>query len=214
MSEKEKFVLATTSDRRSITVKMVSDFLKTKDTKALADFIYKRLYGRYLKSFDYENDDYIKNYKNGFAIMASCCLLIETYISFTVKEFRYTRNKSMGTFGVFFTTQDKFKVFSKGGRKNDKLSTQREGGTPNDFYQNVRCGILHNAETRNGWRISRNPKKPMFNESTKEINAVKFANNLKAVLKDYKNNLEKSDFDKDSIWINFRNRINDLIESV
>ena len=48
----------------------------------IADFIYERHYRRYLKPFEFSDQTYRKEYKNGFAIMANCCLLIETIESF------------------------------------------------------------------------------------------------------------------------------------
>ena len=212
---KEEIVLAISSKGGQIKVKDVLSLIDSKDSTALSNFIYDRLYGRYLKSFDYDDEDDRKNYKNGFLIMASCCLLIETYVSFTTAEYRDTNGKSGACFGYFFTTESRFSGFSTGGQQpNGKLSTMKQGGIPNDFYANVRCGILHNAETSNGWTISRNPNKPLLSMYSKEINAVKFANNLKAVLKKYQRTLENSDFDSSLIWSNFRARLGDLIDSI
>jgi hypothetical protein len=209
----ENLILATSSGGHEVTVKDCNGYLKAKDKKNLANFIYDRFYGRYLKPFDYPNENYIKNYKSGFALMASCCLLIETYVSFTEKEFRSTKDKSGKTFGHFFTTENRFSNLATGGRKADgTIANKKDGGIPNDFYQNVRCGILHNAETQNGWTITRENNVIYFDSKTKVINATKFANRLKAVLTNYKKILLKSDFDKDDIWNNFKNRLDDLIK--
>jgi hypothetical protein len=207
-------ILATSADGKPISVKDVQLYLNDKDKKQLAQFIYDRLYGRYLKSFDYPAENYHTEYKSGFLLMASCCLLIETYISFTVAKYRSTRDKSGPCFGEFFTTEDRFIEFSDGGRQADgKLSTSKQGGIPNDFYSNVRCGILHSAETKNGWRITRTKARPLFDKQTKQINATKFANRLKTVLSHYKTKLIASDFDNAVIWDNFRNRIDDVIKN-
>ncbi|MCY7352388.1 MAG: hypothetical protein LH606_17275 [Cytophagaceae bacterium] len=209
----DNLVLAISSEGREITVKNCKDYLLAKAQTELATFIFDRFYGRYLKPFEYPNEDYIKNYKNGFALMASCCLLIETYVSFKEKQFKDTSKESRRTFGHFFTTESRFLDLATGGRKVDgTIASKEDGGLPNDFYYNVRCGILHNAETRKGWTITREISAKYFDSATKEINATKFANRLKAVLTDYKKNLIKSDFDKDDIWLNFRNRLTDLID--
>lgn len=212
---KDNIVLAIDNNGKKITVKDCEAYLFNKDKAKLAEFIYHRLYGRYLKVFNFKDKTFEKEYKNGFSIMANCCLLIETYVSFIHKEFRNTNKQSAKTFGYFFSTEIKFKEFSEGAL-NEKggISTKKEGGTPNDFFENVRCGILHNGETRNGWLINRDSTKPYFNKDTKEINATKFVNRLDLVLKSYKNKLIKSDFDKDEIWINFRNKINDIINTL
>jgi len=208
----KNLILATSSDGIEITVQNCLEFLKSKDKEQLANFIYDRLYGRYIKPFDYQSDEYIKNYKNGFAVMTSCCLLIETFSSFTEKQFRNTNGQSGKTFGHFFTTASKFSNLSTGGRKADgTIANKKDGGLPNDFYENVRCGILHNAEIKKGWKITRKKNAKYFDPQTKTINATKFANRLKATLNDYRKKLKKADFDNDDIWINFRNRLTDLI---
>lgn len=208
----DNLILAISSDGQEISVKICNDYLKEKNKKKLAEFIYDRLYGRYLKPFDFQSPDYIDNYKNGFALMTSCCLLIETYVSFTVKQFRNTNGQSRKAFGHFFTTESIFIELSTGGRKaGDTIANKNDGGLPNDFYENVRCGILHNAETKNGWTITRKKTAPYFDPKTKSINATKFANRLKVILSNYKKELIKSDFDKDDIWTSFKNRLTDLI---
>jgi Lhr-like helicase len=69
-----------------ITIDDYNAFLKIKDEaerKAkISEMIYYRFYDRYIKPFEYESKDYEKCYKNGFAMMASGCLLIETLESF------------------------------------------------------------------------------------------------------------------------------------
>lgn len=210
----DNLILATSENGQKITVKNCKEYIANKDKRALANFIYDRLYGRYLKPFDFRSADYEKNYKNGFALMASSCLLIETFVSFKESKYRNTKNLSGECFGYFFTTEPKFVDFATGGRQaNGTISTKKQGGLPNDFYENVRCGILHNAETKNGWTITRNQSKPYFNATTKEINATKFANRLKSVLTSYRKSLINSDFDTDIIWKNFKDRLTDLINN-
>lgn len=204
--KKDDLVLATLSDGSDLTVKDYKQLIAEKNKKKLANFIYDRLYGRYLKPFDFPSDEYIKDYKNGFAIMASCCLLIETFVSFTETKYRNTYNQSGQCFGHFFGSQDRFKELAIGKKLENGLLE-----TPNDFYKNVRCGILHNAETRNRWIITREKEKPFFNLKEKEINATKFANRLKSILKNYKDDLLKADFETSLIWGNFKNRMTDLI---
>ena len=95
-------ILAIDQDGNNITIRKVEDWLNKSAKKELADFFYHRFYGRYLKPFDFNNDEYKKKYKNGFAIMTNCCLLIETFVSFSEPIFRDTKNKSERCFGYFF----------------------------------------------------------------------------------------------------------------
>src|SRR5262245_60152533 len=112
----DNLVLGTSKDGTDITVKDCKKFIANKDKKKLSAFIYDRFYSRYLKPFDFPSDNYNKNYKNGFAIMTSCCLLIETFVSFTEIKYRDTNRQSRQCFGHFFVTQDKFKEFAIGNK--------------------------------------------------------------------------------------------------
>jgi len=207
-------ILATDNDGKEITIGQVEGWLKDKQAnkKNLSQFVYDRLYGRYINPFDFDNKIHPDRYKNGFTIMANCCLLIETYASFREKSFTDTTGKSERCFGWFFLTEKRFVDFSKNGLSvNDyinKLGRLNNKGVPRDFYINVRCGILHNAETRNGWKILR--KDAFYDANTKTINAVKFMNRLKGTLKDYKKELDDSNVGTD-IWNSFVDRVNDII---
>lgn len=54
----ENLILAVSIDGKRIDVKHCREFLKMKDKEKLANFIYDRLYGRYIRPFDYTSDDY------------------------------------------------------------------------------------------------------------------------------------------------------------
>ena len=95
-------VLATDENGKKITIQDLENWIDIGSKKELSDFFYNRFYVRYLKPFEFENKEYIKSYKNGFAIMTSCCLLIETFVSFTELEFKDTNYKSERCFGYFF----------------------------------------------------------------------------------------------------------------
>jgi hypothetical protein len=138
-------------------------------------FIQRRLFERYVepvRALDMHSDT--KQRKNGFYIMAVSCLLIETLESFwqgwETTEYHKDaagRNVPSSTkaFQLFFARQGRFGVFD---------------GT--DFYKRVRCGILHQGETTDGWKILRSG--PMF-DGQKAINAVRFHNQLRLAIFDY-----------------------------
>ena len=211
----ESIILATDKDGNEITIKQIEEWIEDKkhNKENLSQFIYDRLYGRYIKPFDFDDPIFIKKYKNGFSIMANCCLLIETYASFREKVFRDTHKKSERCFGWFFLTESRFLCFSKGGLSihdyTDIDKRIKNKGVPRDFYVNIRCGILHNAETRNGWKITR--KNDFYGEKTKTINAVKFMNRLKSTIDDYRKQLINADINKDEIWNNCVHRIQDIV---
>jgi hypothetical protein len=199
--------------REKIDISKYRKLEHSKDKKSLSDIFYNRLYDRYLKPFTYNAEDFRKEYKNGFSIMANCCLLIETYMSFKEKHLIDTNGKSNECFRLFFTQSTFFEIFAKGGvDENGKLKSKKQGGRPNEFYSNVRCGILHIGETKNGWKIRRDLKTPLFDEATKTINATKFANALEKEIKSYTSKLKKSDWSSNE-WVNFRLKMDDIIKN-
>lgn len=147
--------------------------------------------------------------------MANCCLLIETFVSYTNSEFKDNRYKSERSFGYFFLTNENFNSFSKGGLElkfYEKQLTKylNNRGIPKDFYKNVRCGIIHNGETKNNWKILRNGA--LFNEENKSINASKFLDNLSIVLENFRQNLMTADFNDDEIWKTYKSRLGFMIK--
>ena len=208
-------VLATDKNGKKITIENLENWIKISSKTELANFFFDRFYVRYLKPFEFENDEYIKSHKNGFAIMTSCCLLIETFVSYTELEFKDTSFKSERCFGYFFLKHKEFNCFAKGGleiNKYEKLTTKKlnNKGIPDDFYKNVRCGILHNGETKNNWKILRKGK--LFDEENKSINATKFMSNLVLVMRRFQNDLLFSDFNNSDIWKTYKKRLEYLIE--
>lgn len=212
---KEDIILATDNLGKNITISQLQNWINTESKTELADFFYHRFYGRYIKPFDFKNSEYIKTYKNGFAIMTSCCLLIETFVSFTEPFFIDTNQKSERCFGYFFSNQKEFIEFSKGGlNKSDYKDSNRKKinnkGIPKDFYKNVRCGILHNGEVKNNWRITRNGI--LYDTENKVINSHLFLQKLKDVMKQFKFNLKNSNIE-DEIWKTYLLRLKDLIKN-
>lgn len=67
------------------------------------------------------------------------------------------------------------------------------------FHRNVRCGILHQGETRHAWKILRSG--PLFDEKTRTINATRFLRAMKKVLDDFCNRFKTADrTSKDPTW--------------
>ncbi|MBC6995445.1 hypothetical protein QWY85_10200 [Neolewinella lacunae] len=176
----------------------------------LADFIFSRLYYRYIKPFEFRSKSVIKNktsgknvneysllYKNGFSVMANCCLLIETLETF-LRGWENSSNKSEAAFLKFFSRDKNFKEFAV-----DDM--------PTIFYKSIRCGILHQGETTNGWRITRDERKLILDTNSKEINASKFLGQLKQSITDYKDELLKADWN-DEIWKMARNKLKSIVK--
>jgi hypothetical protein len=174
----------------TVTVKRYREMEKARDRDGLADFIYERLSERYIMPVT-------SGAKNGFAMMACACLLIETLESF-YNGWRSTEGISPveAPFRQFFNREARFASFH-----NDAES----------FYKGVRCGLLHQGETKGGWRVSRKLGAPVFDSKTKMIQATKFLNRLHASLRTYRDALKKADW-KGDLWGNFRRKMNNIIQ--
>jgi hypothetical protein len=117
---------------KGFTVRDYRQAVKDQNATAIADGIRQRFHERYLTPITGTT-------KHGFTMMAGACLTIEALESFRQGWSRTDKNgRSPETFRLFFDSFDSFKPFR---------------GL--DFYKHVRCGILHQAETTGGWKISR-----------------------------------------------------------
>lgn len=117
--------------------------------------------------------------KNGFLIMAVCCLLIETLESF-YQGHEDTKGASGTIFKDFFANHARFRAI-------------HDAGLSKSFFEDVRCGILHQGETKGGWTISRSPSCPMFVPGNcadgPKLNATLFHNELSRQIRDYARDL-------------------------
>ena len=215
----KSLIIGTDSEDKEIDIEIVEKWLKDIEQykESLADVVYFRLFNRYLRPFELESLDYRKNYKSGFAIMANCCLHIETYISFTVREFIDTHNQSERCFGYFFVTEPRFNAFAQGGLPSGEykdLTTDFRGkgkGIPKKFYSGVRCGILHNGETRDSWRIRRDSCDLLqISRNYKVIQANTFLSEMKNILKEYRERLKSSHSDSE-LWLVCKERLYSII---
>lgn len=181
-------------------IKLASDFYlddykqldEGKNKVRIADFVFKRLSERYLIPLE----NVPSEFKSGFSLMANSCLLIETYESFR-QGWDSTEGSNSRTFKTFFYREHGFVIF-----KSDAY----------DFYSNIRCGILHQGETKGGWKITRKKDAPLFNRVEKTINAAKFFKELRKSLEAYRDLLKTADWDS-KVWVNCRKKIYFIIEN-
>lgn len=144
------------------------------DRPKVAKFIKCRLSSRYLEPFEKQD----KSTKSGFAMMACYCLFMETLQAFREGKDRTKSQQNNCTFCHFFRNEAEY-----------TLGIFEDIAT--DFYKNIRCGILHQGETSNGWKIRR--EGDLFNTETKTINTNKFGEALKDVLERYVECLKTDD---------------------
>jgi len=153
----------------SMTVARYRALEQAGDRHALACFVRERFDERYFRPVEDSRS------KHGFALMAIGCLVIEALESF-YQGLADTRGKSAEMFRRFLNRGTPLRVF---------------GGRNNWFYRDVRCGILHQAETRGGWRIRR--AGALFDASTRTINASRFLRELRKQVEAYSNQLAQDD---------------------
>lgn len=198
----------------NVTMEDIERYITDETNKEkIAEFIYHRYYERYLKIFFFESkniatytddenkektgDIFKTEYKNGFVMMASCCLLIETLASFFKGDDKTPRGSGTQPFET---------LFKKAIDYNNKL-----GEFCNEkFYTNVRCGILHQGETYKEFKIRRTGE--LYDKPNSQINATMFANELKAFLKSYIDELKSAKWDGE-LWDNCRVKLRYIINN-
>jgi hypothetical protein len=166
------------------TVRNYQDALHAGDASRalIADAIHRRFTERYL-------DPALGVPQHGFTMMAIACLMIEALECFR-QGLPTSRNISQPVFTAFVAWAPPLAVFA----------SER-----NALYANVRCGILHQAETRGGWKILR--QGPLFDLPTRTINAIAFLDALRQILHDYCEGLKTTRWDSPE-WENVRARMN------
>lgn len=159
------------------------DFSKDK----MIELVHHRFYNRYLK--------HAKSADSGFLKMAIACLLIETIESFK-QGLKNTKGKSSKMFQDFFHSEKRhFPGFD---------------AIHKDFFDNVRCGILHQAETTNAWRILLDG--PLLDLSEKQINADQFVQGLEYSMTEYIDRLREHHF-TNKLWKNTLFKLEDICDN-
>jgi len=120
-------------------------------TAVYNDFFITRLSDRYLspiKSIK-QDGDYTGE---GFSIMTIICSLIEFLeTTYQGKNYKYRRNGDppLGRYEYSKSTQ----IFIDFLSNRTPFNTQFNLQNADDFYKNIRCGLLHEARTNGNWTI-------------------------------------------------------------
>lgn len=130
-------------------------------------------------------------FKSGFNMMANCCLLIEAIEAFNNGWDVTPQNGK--PFKAFFTRNKAFSSLS-----SKKVSL--------DFYENIRCGILHQGEIKNGWKIRRNTSL-LFDSENKIIDANCFIKEMENTIIEYCDTLKRNPSHKE-IWNKAKRKMN------
>lgn len=143
--------------------------------KALGQFFVERFDERYFRPIEDSTS------KHGFTILAIACLVIEALESF-YQGLPDTKSVSKKMFQDFFARDTALKSLAGG---NDW------------FYNDIRCGILHQSESRGGWRVLR--RGPLLNVQAKTINATAIVCALKLDVRQYALKIQTDE----QLWRNF-----------
>lgn len=146
----------------------------------LGQFIVERFNERYFRPIEDSSS------KHGFASLAVACIVIETLESF-YQGLPDTKKASKKMFSDFFARDTKLNVFAS---------------ENNWFYEDIRCGILHQCETRGGWRVLRSGS--ILDTKNKAINATAVLRALQDVVQQYSIQLLVDE----TLWANFRKKMN------
>ena len=169
-----------------------------KDRQGISEFVHQRFLERYLLPVKGDQCDTYASQeaKSGFTMMAICCLMIEALESFHQGWPNTRKKKGANIFNSFFSRYQEFSPLQGHGAQ---------------FYSHVRCGIMHQAETTDGWLIRRD-QLLMVDTVAKIIDANSFVKNLEACLDHYCDELISTDWDG-LTWINFRAKMNGVIRN-
>ena len=174
---------------KSVTVDKYKKLETQEDKRAIAAFIVERFDERYFDPVISSSS------KHGFTMMAVGCLVIEALESFYQG---WHSSKDKKPFKKFFERQ-----------KNQGRPLGVFANHEIKFHDNIRNGILHQAETKGGWKIRRSGVLLDLNDTT--INAECFIRELRKAVAEYANRLQT---DPDPVlWHNFKKKMKQVCDN-
>lgn len=152
----------------------------------------------------------------GFAIMALCCLLVETIQCYreglpssSDNDLDYMEKLPLNndpeyklpTPRPFKEGKDPFVIFFR----DDRHKTYFPDVDGEEFYKKIRCGLLHQAQTKGSWRLGRTGK--YWDAAEKSINRDEFAQRLRECFEGYLRELSEHSWNDETIWVPARRKI-------
>ena len=146
--------------------------------KRAIEIFTNRVYGRFFEPIYFLTERGVN--ENGFAIMALDCLLVET-----LYQFHNGLNKTSGG------NKAKYSSFLR--QAMPDIFTSQE--IAEIFYSDIRCGILHSAQTKNGSRLTSGKHEIIseFRPGKIQVDVEGFTNRLRQCFADYKNAISYGD---------------------
>lgn len=163
----------------SVTVARYRELEAANDRAACGRFIVERFHERYFAPALHPGT------RHGFTLMAISCLVVEALECFYQGE-EHSKGNSRAMFKSFFARNTGLSAFAP---------------EADWFFQDIRCGILHQAETTNGWRVRQAGK--LLDKEARSINAYSFVSHLQHAVTNYARQLEADD----ALWQRFRKKM-------
>ncbi|WP_423600907.1 hypothetical protein [Roseateles sp. MS654] len=164
----------------TVTVAQYQALEAADDRAACGRFIVQRFHERYFEPTVNAPT------RHGFTLMAIGCLVIEALECFYEGK-AHSKDGSAKMFAAFFQRPTGLEAFGQG----DK----------DWFFKDIRCAVLHQAETVGGWRLRRNGK--LLDPGERVINAKRFVELLQRAVGDYAKQLETDQV----LWRNFKKKM-------
>lgn len=162
----------------STTVARYRELEASNSREEIGKFLIERFDERYFRPIEDSPS------RHGFAALAISCLVIETLESFYQGR-PDTRNASAQMFREFFGRDTPLKPLGEG----------------DWFYRDIRCGILHQSESRGGWKVRQKGK--LVDSKEKAINASAILRSLKRAVAQYAENIRTDD----ELWKNLKKKM-------
>lgn len=170
------------------------------------EFFLKRLSLRYLNPIETLQERGNRE-GEGFSIVALQCVLLE-FLASTVKGKSYLHNHKPKTppdpKDPFYSNSKELFVEFLHTYSPFKSSFNRK--TAEDFYTGVRCGLVHEARTKNGWIIRANKSsKNMIDLKSKKVNRYALQDAIIDFLKWYEKELLTNKSVQEAFIVKFDN---------
>jgi hypothetical protein len=151
--------------------------------QAFVEFFQTRLELRYLNPIKVlQNRGTFQG--EGFSILAIQCTLIE-FLESTIQGIKYRHLRRGETLGSdeYWPSRDVFVSFLV---KREPFAREFDSQLAVDFYAGVRCGLLHEARTKDGWRVwARGPDGTTISRDRRIVYRDNFQEALEAFIASY-----------------------------
>ena len=157
--------------------------------EAFRDYFKERLNLRYLHPVKVLRENGTSS-GEGFSIMAILCTLVE-FLESTVEGLKYKFTRSTEKLNQYEYSNSK-DIFVNFLCKRTPLSQHFSDGLAREFYDCIRCGLLHEAQTKGGWKIwANNQNGILVDKENKIVYRDNFEKAIQEFINDYGSKLVK-----------------------